>query len=193
MSSLIEEANIAIMDLGHDPIASFDDGTTTSDVAKKYHLVALDIILARWDWNFARTRKTPSPASENPLFGFPYAFTLPTDPYTVKVIEVLSGEVPLSTSEYQVEGREVLSQTSPINLIYTARITDPNQWSPGFSEAYRNKLSAMMAIPLTRNRSLKADMETLYRINVATAIAQSEDASGSYRTTYDGVQRALDE
>lgn len=193
MSTLVEITNRSIEDLGHDPIVGFDDGTETSDLAKQYHLLALDYILRRIRPHFAKIRAKPSAATGTPLFEWAFHFDYPNDPHLVKLLGVFEGDRKLLSVEYTTEGRKILCDITPINVKYIGRIVDPNKYDPGFEEAYQAKLAAMLAIPLTGNRDLRKDMEALARDFIQVAIAEGEEEEGIEETTYDGIVSALDE
>ena len=194
MSSLIGIINRSITDLGQTAIKSLDEGSETSDLARDYHIQALDVLLRRWDWNFARTRDTPSKAGieDQPTFRYSSAFLLPNDPPLIKLLDVFAGEVPLPRGEYTLENNLILVNADPINITYTARILDPNKFEAGFEECYQNKLSAMLAIPLTGDRNLRQEAENLYRDSVLVAIAHNEDERGGMKTIYNGITSAVE-
>lgn len=101
-------------------------------------------------WRFAIKRATLAPSADAPLFGFAYAFPLPTDCLDI----ILTNDACL---DWQVEGRAILtnnglspysadlSGTGPeLALRYTADITDPGIFNALFCEA----LSASMAMEI---------------------------------------------
>lgn len=118
-SSFVQIANSALIKVGADTITSFADGTTESNVVNARYEECRDIVLRMHPWNCAVTRVVLAALVTVPAYDFSTEYQLPAD--CLRVLDV-EGDV-----EYRIEGRKLLADSTPINLKYIRRITDPNE------------------------------------------------------------------
>jgi hypothetical protein len=71
--------------------------------------------------------------------------------------------------EFRVEGRKILSDEAAINLVYLARVTDPNQWDSLLNEAIAARLASEVAFALVQSTSLTANLYALYESKLSEA------------------------
>ena len=107
------------------------------------------------NWKFA-TRRASIPASATPpAFGYERAFPVPADFLALTYVE---GQGAQDTSDYRgstlsayvIEAGEILTDSpAPLQIIYTARVTDPDRWDPGFRNAFAIKMAQALCYTLT--------------------------------------------
>ena len=78
----------ALRRLGDDPITSLTDDTERARLCNAFYTDARDAVLRSHPWNFAITRTSLAKLSDAPAYGFNYQYSLPTDPYCLRVLEM---------------------------------------------------------------------------------------------------------
>lgn len=153
-SSAVEVVNLALIRLGLEPIAALDDSSDRARAATRLYPQARDDLLRAANWNFAQTRVELAESATAPDWGDLYAFALPTN--CLMVLETSLSDA----AAWRLEGRTLVTQEPAVSILYVARVEDPAQWDPNFTEALVDKLAFLLSYPLTRNATL-ADL--LYR------------------------------
>ena len=102
---------------------------------------------------------------------YTYQYSLPVDPYCLKVIRMLG--VVAKLQQYKIEGRKLLTDYNEVSIQYISRIADPNLFDSLFASAVALKLAQKMCIPITNDKTLKATMEVAYD----KVIAKAEEAN----------------
>ena len=72
---------------------------------------------------------------------------------------------------WEKEGKEILANVGVLYVKYVWRVTDPTAFSSAFVQTLAARIAADLCIPLTENRSLQADMWTLYQDKLMDAAA----------------------
>lgn len=76
---------------------------------------------------------------------------------------------PGAQARWYREGNYILSPSSTLYLWGIARVTDVNAFPPMFTQALAARIAADLAVPLTQNRQLQADMWNLYETKLQDA------------------------
>tara|TARA_R100000808_G_scaffold12567_1_gene31272 strand:- start:5010 stop:5330 length:321 start_codon:yes stop_codon:yes gene_type:complete len=71
--------------------------------------------------------------------------------------------------EFRVEGRKIVTDESTINLVYLARVTDPNEWDSLLNEAISARLAADVSFSLVQSTSLTQSLYALYQDKLSEA------------------------
>ena len=71
--------------------------------------------------------------------------------------------------DFQVEGRKILTDESTINLIYLARVEDPNEWDSLLNETIAARLAADISFAMVQSTSLTANLYALYESKLSEA------------------------
>jgi len=108
-------------------------------------------------WNCLITRATLSPDATPPAFEFDNAFTLPTDPYCLRVMHLDFHDI-----IHRVEGRKILCNEDTLNLVYVGRVTDVAQYDLLLLESISAALAADIAYPVIGSISLAQEMRVMY-------------------------------
>jgi hypothetical protein len=154
MPSVVDLCNKALDKLGHGPIASLDDNTKAARLCTRNWPLVRDAVLRAHPWNFAIKRDVLAPVDLTVTeaakqWGFSNKFPFPAD--MLRLVEVRD----LSTSDYQVEGRAILANTTVLYIRYVGREEDPNQYDALFFDAAAAHLAFELAEPLTQSNTKK--------------------------------------
>jgi len=163
-TSVVEICNNALQHLGANPIMALDDGSKEASYANQFYAQTRDAILRAHPWNFAIRRQALAKAATAPIFGFANAFTLPADPYCLRVLETDPPE-----AYYKIEGRSLLTDEGAISIRYIASEEDPSRFDPLFTEALAAALAAKLAFPVVESA-------TLQKLMIELAIAKLAEA-----------------
>ena len=87
-------------------------------------------------------------------WGFSYAYTLPSD--CLRLLRILDYD-----SNYRVEGRKIISNTSSMKILYIGRVTDPNESDELLRETLSAALGADIAFAVTSNNHTATNMYNL--------------------------------
>ena len=136
----------ALVLLGGQPIASFTDGESGSDIAALLYETTYHSMLTDTRWHFATRTVRLAQLLEKPENGFGFKFALPTDCLTV---------VKCSDRNYEIYERELYCHSSDVLIEYVYPVDEINL-PAYFVKALEYNLAAQFAIPLTDNAT-KAD------------------------------------
>tara|TARA_R110002020_G_scaffold336283_8_gene551477 strand:+ start:130 stop:681 length:552 start_codon:yes stop_codon:yes gene_type:complete len=168
--------------IGASNIASFTEDSKAARLCNQRYDFIRDRVCRSHNWNCLLTRVTLTPDATAPAFEFANAFTLPTDPFCLRPVNLDT-----STIVFNLEGRKILTDEGTINLIYIARELDINKYDAGLIETISMALAADFAYPLTNSVSLGQAMLTKYNQTVSEArfMDAVEGASANNSTTSD--------
>lgn len=204
MASEIQICNMALDELGVDPIQSFTDATKQARVCKRHYEQTRDSLLAKYDWGFARKSADLALLTDE-YDGWLYAYQQPADCLVARKIldpstateymtkfypEVLQSykgiKIPFEVrAKADGSSKVILTNQEDAVLIYTARITDVNAFDINFIEALYLKLASKFAYPLRKDANkakqlLQEHIMTIGEAGVIDANAEqvSEDDNG---------------
>jgi hypothetical protein len=168
MPSVVDLCNKALDKLGQGPITSLDDNTKSARLCSRNWPIVRDAVLRAHPWNFAITRDVLAPveltASETvSQWGFTYRFPFPTT--MLRLVEVRD----LSTSDYQVEGRNILANTDTLYVRYVKREEDPNKYDSMFFDAAAACLAFEMCESITQSNTKKDALWQEYKDRLGDA------------------------
>src|SRR3990172_2291631 len=150
MASDVEIVNQALTYLGDDLITALTDDSTRARAASVLFGPTRDAVLRSHPWNCAVTRQSLPALAAAPDFGWDYQFTLPTNPYCLRVLAINDDEDWADPGDtHKIEGRRVLSNDATCNLRYIGRITDPNEYDALLYQAFAARLAAALCYALT--------------------------------------------
>lgn len=169
----ISFCNRALVDLGEDPIAAFDDGSATATVCDERYESVLEHMLGSARWEFATVQAQLAAYPNAPLVDWSYAYQLPTQPKYLRMVRLadsLDGlRVPTSmvwerssrvrytirTHEYPQGQRNLVLMTdySSAFVEYIARVEE-ELFPPTFEECVVVALREKLAMSLTNNADL---------------------------------------
>jgi hypothetical protein len=149
MSSEVQICNVALSKLGESPIIALTEDSKAGRACNLIYTDTRDNLLRAHPWNFAVRRASLARLTTIPAYGFAYEYQLPTG-----CLKVLSMDPEGDDIKFKVEGRKVLTDEAPANLLYIIRVTDSTQFDTLFTEVLSAKLSAELAVTLTDSINL---------------------------------------
>ena len=156
MASTVEICNGALNQLGATTILSLTEDSKNARICNQRYTQVRDGVFRSHPWNCLQKRVELAADSTAPAWGFKVSFTLPSD--CLRLLRILDYE-----SNYKVEGRKILSNTSSMKILYVARITDPNQYDELLRETLSASLGADIAFAITSNNQTAQNMYTLFQ------------------------------
>lgn len=184
MPSVVDICNEAMDLLGANIIASLTENSKEARLCNRRFETVRDAVLRSHPWNVAITRTSLAKDSADPAFGFANQFTLPTDPYCLRVISFWNSTVNNEVAAYdsnvmfKIEGRKVLSNEGSCSITYIARITDTEEYDSLLSSAIAHKLASEVAYAITGSNSVSQAMQGMYELRLREA--KSVDAMEGY-------------
>jgi hypothetical protein len=157
VASKVSIVNSALIRIGSDIISSLTEDSEGARLANNIFNESLDYLLQLHPWGFAQVETALALSATPPIYSYTYAYQLPTLPYCLQVTEVEDN------IEYEIKGRYLYTDESPVNISYTKRVTDMNELSAAFIQAFSFYLASQLALPLTHDKGMADTMEMKYQ------------------------------
>ena len=170
MISEVAICNTALAWLGQTPITTLDDpADPNAEKCRNVYPFVRDAVLEEREWTFARARATSTTEQRDDWDQW-YKHSFPEDWLTVSnVYEDANSE---ENIEWVREGRYILTKYETVYMRGLKRIVDTGQFSNLFVQALAARMAADLAIPLTQDRQMQADMWQLYQAKLMEAAAR---------------------
>ena len=156
MASVVEICNGALNQLGATTILSLTEDSKNARLCNSRFTQVRDAVFRSHPWNCLQKRVELAADTTAPAWGFSYAYTLPAD--CLRLLRILDYD-----SNYKVEGRKILSNTSSMKILYIGRITDPNEYDESLRETLSAALGADIAFAVTSNNQTATNMYNLFQ------------------------------
>jgi len=177
MASQTEIVNLGLTLLGDARILNIDQDVKPAREAKAIWSIALDAILARYNWNFAKERASLPALVDVPISQYLFQYQLPSDCLRVMFVGETYVGIDLTdyrgspTQEFSLEGRKILTDFgAPLLIRYIKRVTDTTQFDPVFVLAFSCELAMWLAEPLTQSATKRESAENTQRKYVSEAV-----------------------
>lgn len=164
MASVVDICNSALNQIGASNIIALTEDSKAARLCNQRYDFVRDATFRAHPWNSLTTRVALAPDTATPVFEFTQQFTLPTDPFCLRVLGLSDANI-----LYRVEGRKLLCNESTIQMIYIARVTDVNEYDTLLIETLAAALAADLAYPLVGSSALGANMYSLYQTKLTEA------------------------
>lgn len=180
MPSRVDIVNHALTKLGEERIIALTDEVVAARHASAVFDLILEGELQANSWTFAMRRASLAAVSPAPAWGYQYAYLVPADFLHLEYVD--GQEDSASRSEfigtwapiYRLEGQRIITNIEPpLRIIYTARMDDPNDWDPGFRNAFAIKLAEVLCDPVTQNTTKKQILMAEYAQQIAVSRQRS--------------------
>ena len=170
MGSKVDLANEDLLLLGANTITSFTDNDSNAVLVNRFYASERDALLRSHRWNCALTTANLASLVDTPIIDWEYKFTLPTDPYCLRVLDVrtVTGDIKL---DFAVQGRELLTEESAIDITYIQRLEDTMLYDSLLNQALVFRMAWKLAFPVTRSSTVMQQMAQLYDAIVRDARA----------------------
>lgn len=145
--SAIALCSRALLRVGATTIASFDDGTSESEVAANLYPPLRDAVLSSHPWSFATGQITLPRLAGEPLADFGGAFQLPAD--FLRVLSAGPGGRGQGLT-YRIRESRLLCDSDEVVLTYVFR-PDESAFPPFFDQMLIARLTAEFCIPITES------------------------------------------
>ena len=156
MASTVDICNGALNQLGATTILSLTEDSKNARLCNSRFTQVRDAVFRSHPWNCLQKRVELAADTTAPAWGFSYAYTLPAD--CLRLLKILDYD-----SNYKVEGRKILSNTSSMKILYIGRITDPNEYDESLRETLSAALGADIAFAVTSNNQTATNMYNLFQ------------------------------
>jgi hypothetical protein len=156
MASIVEICNGSLNQLGATTILSLTEDSKNARLCNQRFTQVRDAVFRSHPWNCLQKRVELAADTTAPAWGFSYAYTLPAD--CLRLLRILDYD-----SNYKVEGRKILSNTSSMKILYIGRITDPNEYDESLRETLSAALGADIAFAVTSNNQTATNMYNLFQ------------------------------
>ncbi len=157
--------NLALTYLGDSSITALTDNTDRARACNAHYANCRDQVLRMHPWNSSLVRTSLAALSDSPAWEWSYQFTLPTDPYCLRVLEVEN----LDDREWAVEGRFIMSDQSTLNIKYISRVTDVSEMDPLLIDVIALKLAHTIAFRITGSVQRQTDAMQTFRLTLREA------------------------
>ena len=156
MASVVEICNGSLNQLGATTILSLTEDSKNARLCNQRYTQVRDSVFRSHPWNCLQKRIELAADTTAPAWGFSFAYTLPSD--CLRLLRILDYD-----SNYKVEGRKILSNTSSMKILYVARVTDPNEYDELLRETLSASLGADIAFGVTSNNQTATNMYNLFK------------------------------
>lgn len=178
MSSKINIINQAMSKLGEEPLETLSDDTKQARAAVLIYDDKRDYLVQEHLWNFAMKRASLPSLTATPEWGYDFAYQVPTDSLRIISVEFQDD------GAWEVEGQTIVTDaTSPINVKYVSQITDENQMTAQFREAFASLLAVELAEDLVKTSTVKEGLQREYLAKLRIARSMDGAEADSYRQT----------
>jgi len=179
MTSKVEIANQALMEIGDTPINSFDEGSPSANVISQVYDFVARQVMAEGAWSSCTFRASLNKLSETPVFGFNNKFQLPTEPEAIKILSINNEKI--NDVKYEIEQDKLLIDESAVSVKYIGFLTDPASYGIYLAETIVFALAARIAFRLTGMASVSKLKYQQY-FQVLSLNLGKDGAQGSFRT-----------
>tara|TARA_R110000765_G_scaffold6883_1_gene22490 strand:- start:49 stop:630 length:582 start_codon:yes stop_codon:yes gene_type:complete len=156
MASVVDICNGALNQLGATTILSLTEDSKNARLCNLRYTQIRDALFRTHPWNCLQKRIELAADTTSPAWGFNNSYTLPSD--CLRLLRILDYD-----SNYKVEGRKILSNSSGMKILYVARVTDPNQYDELLRETISASLGADIAFGVTSNNQTAQNMYSLFQ------------------------------
>lgn len=175
--------NLALRHLGHSTeVQDRDEDTEPAAACRRFYEQALHEALRDFPWPFATKVAALALAGTDPVPGYGYSYTMPTDCMFFR--RILSGRwndsrstrVP-STIIYGATGELICCNLSEATAEYTVRVTDPTRFPADFAQGVALLLAAYIAPSVTGGDPAKLGVQALQKYMLRMSKAQANAAN----------------
>ena len=164
MASAVDICNSALNMIGASTILALNEDSKSGRICNQRYGFIRDSVFRAHPWNCLISRQTLAADSTAPSFTYSSQFTLPTDPFCLRVLKLSDPEI-----KFEIEGRKLLCDESTVNLVFVGRIIDPNQYDQLLINTIEAAVAADIAYALVGSATLTTTLNGLYRSKLTEA------------------------
>ena len=181
MASVVNICNSALNLLGASTISALTDDTKNARLCNQRYEPVRNRVFRSHAWNCLHKRVQLAQNSTAPVIEYDYAYALPSD--CLRVLKIHNGTTDsiVTSLDYKIEGRNIVTDIDTIYLIYIALDTDPNNYDTYLRESISHQLAADLAYAITNNATLANNYMTRAdeRLREARFIDATENSLGT--------------
>ena len=156
MASVVEICNGSLNQLGATTILSLTEDSKNARLCNSRYTQVRDAVFRSHPWNCLQVRVELASSTTTPAWGYKFKFDLPGD--CLRLLRILDFD-----SNYQVEGKAILSNNSSMKILYISRVEDPNQYDELLRETLSAALGSDIAYAITSNNTTSQNMLVTYQ------------------------------
>lgn len=192
MTSTVDIANFALNIIGASNISSLDENSKPARLVNQRYEAARDFVFRSHPWNCLIRRAELAQEVDTPAFGYAKQYALPTDPFCLRVLEFSNGSLSYPQDNmlsntggpvFVIEGRKLLTDAGTARIKYIARVTDPNEYDAGLTEALAAFLASELAYAITGSTSV---------VQIATALYSEKLREARFVDATEGAPQKLE-
>ena len=176
-SSEVSICNLALGKLGAGTIIALDEESTEARVCRLHYAQTRDEVLRSHRWNFAIKPEILVRDAEVPIFGWAFAYVLPTD--CLRVLEMNAWDMAKRAGTWEIEGKWLVTNAEDAFIRYIQRVVDCNKFDSIFVEALALRLASKIAMPINGSTNIAGGLLTEYE-KVTGGRARRTDAFESH-------------
>jgi hypothetical protein len=152
----VSVSNLVLAKLGEPKkITDPNDDTRAARAIARVWDVTRDMALRAHPWNFAMKREILTASASLPVWGWGYAFPLPSD-FIRLDLDTIEPSTLRGENMFQIEGNAMLCDAlGPVYVRYVRRVAEVGLWDPMFVEAFANLLAWQTADDITGDLARK--------------------------------------
>ena len=168
-ASIVNICNSALNQIGASNILSLTEDSKAARICNQRYEFIRDSVFRAHPWKALTRRVTLAPDAVKPAFEFDNAFTLPTDPFCLRVLYLRYHDIP-----YRLEGRKILCD-------------DTSEYDSLLLETLTAAIAADVAYPLVGSNSLAQQMRITYedKLKEARFVSATEGTPASINSVAD--------
>lgn len=165
-NTAIKICSRASMLIGGDPIQSFTDGTTESDIADAVYEDIVRAALTSSRWRFATKQFQLNRLADTPIGRWDSTYQLPSDSLMINAITVQ--DLPIEYNIYEDKVYNNANATDEVIADYIYRANE-STWAPYFTLGVQFSVASVFAVSLARDASLSAAMDQQANVQLIKA------------------------
>lgn len=171
--------NIALSShLGAGTINSLNEQSPEAAVCNLHYEPARDMVLQSYPWSFAQRVEPLAPLSNDRPQAWAQRYARPAACLKLlRITPTANWPVDAPLDAYQLLGQSIYCNIAQAYIEYTFLETDVSKYPPLFAEALAVTLAARMAMPITRNESIRKNLAN----DAAAAMIRAQTADANER------------
>lgn len=174
MAGKIDICSMALASIGCDGAVDLDNPTKEEErLCILFWDQTVKELLEEHDWKFARAYKVLDGSlalSSSPSDEYDYAYQLPNDCLILRYLWDTDAGARVTDSEYELQGRSILTDLEAINIVYTKHHQDIGNYPAFFVSALVPLLASRLAPKLASKEASTQDLDAKYERALRKAI-----------------------
>lgn len=181
MVSVVSICNIALSHVGKSTISDINEESEEARQCKLHYALTRDTMLQAYPWLFARKMQVLAEVANSWSERWQHTYTRPTDCLKpIRIVPDVDDPDDTDLVPFDVGEGLIFCNLSPAKLLFTKRFEDPAKFPPLFQDALSWALATKIALPLTKDMSVRKDA---FQISgQALSAAQTADANEELHT-----------